>query len=193
MLFLNPGFIEKRRAQNERAAQVGGLSSGVALAELGRRGLVPRSKSAQDLHCGAGAVAREVDLRGAVFDLAVVGGVLYCARADNAIAMFDTASWQQVGVLAGHEGWVNAMYVDDQRKLLYSASEDTTVKVWDLRTRECVQTLEGHEMGAVSLAVSASSLYVGCTGRVMVWDTESWRLVDRLSNHTQVLRVNPKP
>ena len=189
-IFFNPGFVEQRRAENERVANSGELRSGVALGELERRGLVAATHKRQDLLRGASAVAREVDAGGAVFDLCVVGGALFCAGSDDAVAIYDAESWEKTGELEGHTGWVNALCVDHARQLLYTASEDESVKVWDLATRTCVQTLHGHEQGAVSLAlVGDGRLAVGCTGHILVWDTESWQLVERLSNHTHVLRA----
>jgi hypothetical protein len=188
-LFLNPGFIVERRERNERAAKSGGLSSGVGLSELARRGLVGRSMSAQELHRGASAVQMEVDLGGAVFDLKIVGDRMYSAGSDDCVSLYDTKSWEKIGVLEGHTGWVNALAVDTKRNLLYSASEDESVKVWDLATLECVQSLPGHDCGALSLELVDSRLVVGCTGRILVWDTKTWELLEKLSNHTQVLRA----
>lgn len=49
-------------------------------------------------------------------------------------------------------------------KLLFSASDDGTVKVWDLLTRQCVRTLEGHVaqvqcLKVLSVADSSASSY----------------------------------
>lgn len=41
-------------------------------------------------------------------------------------------------------------------KLLFSASDDGTVKVWDLLTRQCVRTLEGHVAQVQTLRVLTS-------------------------------------
>jgi hypothetical protein len=188
-VFLNPGFIDERREKNERAALDGGLTSGVGLSELARRGLVGRNVNVQDLHRGAKAVGREVDLGGAVFDLKVVGDRMYSAGSDDSVTLYDTKTWEKVGVLTGHEGWVNAMAVDQKRRLLYTASEDESVKVWDMKTLECVHTLWGHDNGALSLQLVDTRLVVGCTGRILVWDTKSWELIEKHSNHTQVLRA----
>jgi len=188
-LFLNPGFIEMRRRENELAATQGGSSSGIPLAELGRRGLVGPSMSPQDLHRGANSIEHELVLAGVAFDLQVAGNRLYSGGSDNCVTIYDTETWEKLGVLQGHEGWVNAIVVDTDRNLLYSASQDTTVKVWDLASHTCICTLEGHDEGAISLQVVGSRLVVGCSGKMLVWDTVSWKVRNRLSGHTQVLRA----
>ena len=68
-------------------------------------------RSSQDLHRGGSALDAHVELGGAVFDLKVVGGRLYCAGADNCVSMYDTSSWKKLGRLEGHAGWVNALAV----------------------------------------------------------------------------------
>jgi F-box/WD-40 domain protein MET30 len=56
-------------------------------------------------------------------------------------------------------------------KLLFSASDDGTVKVWDLMTRQCVRTLEGHVAQVQCLKVlsidehSSTSFPLGTTDK----------------------------
>ena len=47
-------------------------------------------------------------------------------------------------VLRGHTDWVNAVKVDSASRTLFSASDDTTVRLWDLDTRKCIKIFEGH-------------------------------------------------
>ena len=47
-------------------------------------------------------------------------------------------------VLRGHKNWVNHVRVDTRSRVVYSASDDCTVKMWDLDTMQCFKTFEGH-------------------------------------------------
>jgi len=57
-----------------------------------------------------------------------------------------------------------------------SASVDTTVRLWNSKTRECVQVLKGHTQAVVSLAVSKEKLAsVGRDHTVRVWDLATFQ------------------
>lgn len=47
-------------------------------------------------------------------------------------------------VLRGHTDWVNAVKVDSASRTVFSASDDCTVKLWDLDRKACCKTFEGH-------------------------------------------------
>jgi F-box/WD-40 domain protein MET30 len=46
--------------------------------------------------------------------------------------------------LRGHKDWVNAVRIDAASRTVFSASDDCTVRLWDLDTRTTIQTFEGH-------------------------------------------------
>jgi RNA polymerase sigma factor (sigma-70 family) len=61
-------------------------------------------------------------------------GWLLAASGDNAVRVLDTASWQEVARLDGHEGTVRAVFFGPDDGTLVSASaEDGTALVWSLR------------------------------------------------------------
>ncbi len=47
--------------------------------------------------------------------------------------------------LSGHDSWVNAIELTDDGKLAISASNDRTVRVWDLESGTLLHTLDGHD------------------------------------------------
>lgn len=46
--------------------------------------------------------------------------------------------------LRGHTEWVNAVKIDMPSRTVFSASDDLTVRLWDLDTRECIKIFDGH-------------------------------------------------
>lgn len=50
------------------------------------------------------------------------------------IRLFDTATWEQIAVLEGHIDFVNAIALSCSNRLLASASDDKTVRLWNLDT-----------------------------------------------------------
>lgn len=69
--------------------------------------------------------------------------------------------------LRGHVAPVFAMRISRDGDLLFSASADHCVKVWDLRSRECAHTLHEFDLPISSLALDlqARSVYAGYSGR----------------------------
>lgn len=47
-------------------------------------------------------------------------------------------------LLRGHSDWVNAVRLDSASRTVVSASDDCRVKMWDLDTKQCIRTFEGH-------------------------------------------------
>lgn len=47
-------------------------------------------------------------------------------------------------LLRGHTDWVNAVKVDAVSRTVFSASDDFTVRLWDLDTKTCIKSFEGH-------------------------------------------------
>lgn len=57
------------------------------------------------------------------------------------IFSFDT---KQTFTLRGHSDWVNHVRIDSPSRTVFSASDDLTVKMWDLDTKKCIKTFQGH-------------------------------------------------
>uniref|UniRef100_A0A803LHZ0 Uncharacterized protein n=1 Tax=Chenopodium quinoa TaxID=63459 RepID=A0A803LHZ0_CHEQI len=92
----------------------------------------------------------------------------------------------------GHDGPVMAMSCDasggllvtagaDRKVLgtlmLFSGSDDASVRVWDLITKKCAATMEKHFSAVVSLAMSEDRRFLLSAGRdkvVNMWDLKSY-------------------
>ena len=62
---------------------------------------------------------------------------------DKTVRVWDSET-KQTYLLRGHTDWVNSVKVDEASRTLFSASDDLTVRLWDLDTKECLKVFEGH-------------------------------------------------
>lgn len=84
------------------------------------------------------------------------GTILATGGADCDIIVWDLVSFSAIARFHDHKDAVTALaFVSNgpTQKLIVSTSKDALVKVWDLDTRHCIQTIVGHRAEIWSLAV----------------------------------------
>lgn len=81
--------------------------------------------------------------------------------------------------------------------LLATGSRDTTVKLWDIETGECLYTFSGHLHRVKSVAFSPDGKILASAsddGTLKLWDIQSKNCVQTLNGHTDwVLSVAFSP
>jgi len=83
-----------------------------------------------------------------------------------------------VRTLEGHSGEVNAVAVAPEGGQAISASDDQTLKVWDVKTGQAVRTLEGHSDAVRAVAVTpkgGQAISASDDRTLKVWDLASGR------------------
>ncbi|KAG2033213.1 hypothetical protein BDR03DRAFT_967968 [Suillus americanus] len=91
------------------------------------------------------------------------------------IRIFDTATWQQIAILEGHTGNVNAISLSQNNRLLSSISFDQTARLWNLDTNLPVGPLQ-HEgnLGSAALSPDGKVLVTGCQNKnAYIWDVHA--------------------
>ncbi|KAK4196040.1 putative sulfur controller 2 [Triangularia verruculosa] len=78
-----------------------------------------------------------------VVSLHFEGQFLASGSIDKSVKIFDFNS-KEAFCLKGHTDWVNCTRLDTASRTVMSASDDTTIKLWDLDTRRVIRTFEGH-------------------------------------------------
>jgi WD40 repeat protein len=92
--------------------------------------------------------------------------------------------------LTGHTDWVNAVAVTPDGKQAVSASEDKTLKVWDLGSGRGVRTLAGHSswVHAVALMPNGKQAVSASEDKTLkVWELESGRELRTLQGNSNAV------
>lgn len=109
-------------------------------------------------------------------DMSVEGGSIYsialynrdyhliAAGKDGKIRKFDLEQFMQVHVFEGHEKEVNKVIVSVDESLVYSASDDCTVRAWSINEPELNKVLYYHEKPVLCMDQSADGTYLASGG-----------------------------
>ena len=96
--------------------------------------------------------------------------------------------WKVQRNLTEHRGSVNSLAISKE-DLLISGSADLTIKVWNIKTGQCLNELNGHTEWVSSLAISKEGQLISGSGdlTIKVWDIETGKCLKTLSGHTSLV------
>jgi WD40 repeat protein len=88
-------------------------------------------------------------------------------------------------LLFGHSGYVQDLAYSPDGTLLASASDDKTIKLWNVAARQCVRTLVGHSscpVRSISFTPDGSFLASGSSDRtIRLWSITSGHCIESLN------------
>jgi WD40 repeat protein len=80
---------------------------------------------------------------------------------------------------SGHSNVVKAIAFSPDGTWLASASDDSTIKLWDVASGRLLRTLVGHTMQAIAVAITPKGQVVSASGdnTIKIWEAETGRLL----------------
>ncbi|KAK1361108.1 Utp13 domain-containing protein [Heracleum sosnowskyi] len=119
------------------------------------------------------------------------GGLLATAGNDGKVMVWDVDGGFCTHYFKGHTTVVSTVmfHSDPSKLLLFSASEDTTARIWDLTTKKCLASLQKHQSAITSIGLSEDGWTLLTAGRdklVYLWDLHDYSLKSSVVVHEAV-------
>ena len=86
--------------------------------------------------------------------------------------------------MIGHNGWIWSLQLKENGELI-SASQDKTIKIWNLETCTCIKTLYGHTSGVTCIRLYQYNLLISSSGDqlIKIWNLEDGTCIKTLIGH----------
>ncbi|KAK9885235.1 hypothetical protein WA026_010738 [Henosepilachna vigintioctopunctata] len=126
---------------------------------------------------------------GAVMELhfSTDGSNIYTASTDHTLGLWDLPTGKRIKKYKGHTTFVNSVHVTRRGlQTLVSGSDDSTVKLWDVRKKQSFASLNAsYQVTAVSFNDTSEYVFSGgIDNDIKVWDLRKNEILYTLKGHT---------
>lgn len=104
---------------------------------------------------------------------------MFAGTEGGAVYMWDLNSDKST-VLAGHKSKITSIAYEEMNQIIATSSEDSTVKIWDLRTAKSTFTYTGHTDSVNDVAISPDGKWVASAGKgqhVKIWEIDTGKQI----------------
>lgn len=123
-----------------------------------------------------------------ILSILFVNNWIITASRDHTIRIWDTDTKTEIKQLLGHRGSINSIEVIDQDRIA-SASGDATIKIWNIHTGLCINTIEAKQLGLATIRFNGQYLFSGgLNGKIKAWNLETYECVNILTGHISMIR-----
>ncbi|XP_035198607.1 CMT1A duplicated region transcript 1 protein [Oxyura jamaicensis] len=119
------------------------------------------------------------------------GDLVAIGSTDRKVRFFDTSAMREVPpLLSGHAGSIKALFLDEKKGFVFSASFDLSIRCWDIYSGACMKIFSGHCGTIICLDVHERRLVSGARdGMVKVWNLDSGVCLKTLKHNDVVCVV----
>ncbi len=114
------------------------------------------------------------------------GSLFATGEASGSIHLWSMDLKQRVQ-LNGHGDWVRSLTFNADGSKLVSTSSDQTIKIWDMATETCIQTLKGHGNRVYVATISADERRLATCGAdrlIKIWDFATGNCLQTITGHS---------
>ncbi|XP_039357404.1 CMT1A duplicated region transcript 1 protein isoform X2 [Mauremys reevesii] len=119
------------------------------------------------------------------------GNLLAIGSVDRKVRFLDVLELKEVPpVISGHAGSIKAVFLNEKKGFVLSASFDLSIRCWNIFTGVCVKILNGHSGTITCLDVYKNRVVSGARDcMVKVWDLSTGRCIKTLKHKDAIWTV----
>uniref|UniRef100_A0AAZ3PLT7 Pre-mRNA-processing factor 19 n=1 Tax=Oncorhynchus tshawytscha TaxID=74940 RepID=A0AAZ3PLT7_ONCTS len=111
--------------------------------------------------------------------------LITCRGADKNVVVFDKKEEQIIATLKGHTKKVTSVIYHPSQSVVFSASPDSTIRVWSVTGGNCVQVVRAHEASVTGLSLHATGDYLLSSSEDQYWafsDIQTGRVLTKVTD-----------